>query len=136
MHKNYHIMRILTSRKAFFYSITLCLTTSYIHAQDRNITVNQDPKFEQLLNEKRKTNVSNAANDQYKIQIFSGESEKAKNILTEFKQEFSDIDGTIVFNTPNYKVWIGNFKTRIEAERNLIEIRKKYNNVHLIKPNK
>lgn len=129
-------MRILTSRKGYFYSITLCLVTSYLHAQDRNITVNQDPKFEQLLNEKRKINVSNAVNDRYKIQIFSGDSEKAKKTLIEFKQEFSDIDGTIVFNTPNYKVWIGNFKTRIEAEKNLIEIKKKYNNVHLIKPNK
>lgn len=127
-------MRILTTRKTFFYAVTLCLTTSYINAQDANISVSQDPKFEQLLNEKRKTNVSNALNDRYKIQIFSGESEKAKKTLIEFKQEFSDIDGTIVFNTPNYKVWIGNFKTRIEAERNLIGIRKKYNNVHLIKP--
>jgi hypothetical protein len=89
-----------------------------------------------LLNEKRKTNVSNATNDWYKIQIFSGESEKAKKTLNEFKQEFSNIDGTIVFNTPNYKVWVGNFKTRIEAERNLIDIRKKYKNVLLIKPNK
>ncbi|MFV5691641.1 SPOR domain-containing protein [Flavobacterium sp. LT1R49] len=129
-------MRILTPRKAFFYAVTLCLTTNYINAQDRNITVTQDPKFEQLLNEKRKTNVLNAANDCYKVQIFSGESEKAKNTLNEFKQEFSDLDGTIVFNTPNYKVWVGNFKTRIEAERNLIDIRKKHKNVLLIKPSK
>jgi hypothetical protein len=129
-------MRILTPKKAFFYAVTLCLTTSYINAQDRNITVNQDPKFEQLLNEKRKTNVSNTVNDRYKVQIFSGDSEKAKNTLNEFKQEFVDMDGTIIFNTPNYKVWVGNFKTRIEAERNLIDIRKKYKNVLLIKPSK
>lgn len=129
-------MRILASKKAFFITLTFCI--SYIHsmAQDRNVTVNQDPKFEQLLNEKRKTNVSNTINDQYKIQIFSGESEKAKNTLTQFRQQFRDIDGTIIFFTPNYKVWVGNFKTRIEAERNLIEINKSYSNVHLIKPNK
>ncbi|HEX9153036.1 MAG TPA: SPOR domain-containing protein [Flavobacterium sp.] len=129
-------MRILTPRKALFYTVTLGLMTSYINAQDRNITVNQDPKFEQLLNEKRKTNVTNATNDWYKVQIFSGESEKAKNTLNEFKQEFTDIDATIIFNTPNYKVWVGNFKTRMEAERNLINIRKKYKNVLLIKPSK
>lgn len=129
-------MRILTPRKALFYTVTLGLMTSYINAQDRNITVNQDPKFEQLLNEKRKTNVTNATNDWYKVQIFSGESEKAKNTLNEFKQEFTDTDATIIFNTPNYKVWVGNFKTRMEAERNLINIRKKYKNVLLIKPSK
>lgn len=129
-------MRILASRKVFFISLTLCISYLNTNAQLGNITVKQDSKFEKLLNEKRKTNISNAVNDRYQIQIFSGESEKAKNILNEFRQEFKDTDGTIFFFTPNYKVWIGNYKTRIEAERNLIEIRKKYANVHLIKPTK
>ncbi|RKS15389.1 SPOR domain-containing protein [Flavobacterium sp. 120] len=129
-------MRILALRKAFFISLTLFISYSNAYAQDGNIRVNQDSKFEQLLNEKRKTNVSNTVNDYYKIQIFSGDSEKAKKTLNDFKQEFRDIDGTIIFFTPNYKVWVGNFKTRIEAERNLIEIKKSYGNVHLIKPNK
>jgi hypothetical protein len=40
----------------------------------------QDSKFEQLLNEKRKINVSNAVNDYYKIQIFSGDSERKKHL--------------------------------------------------------
>lgn len=129
-------MRILAPRKAFFIFLTLFISTLNTSAQNANITVKQDSKFEQLLNEKRKTNVSNAVNDRYKIQIFSGESEKSKNTLNEFRQEFRDVDGTIIFFTPNYKVWVGNFKTRIEAERNLIEIRKSYSNVHLIRPNK
>ena len=129
-------MRILALRKAFFISLILFISCSNANAQDGNIRVNQDSKFEQLLNEKRKTNVSNTVNDYYKIQIFSGDSEKAKKTLNDFKQEFRDIDGTIVFFTPNYKVWVGNFKTRIEAEQNLIEIKKRYSNLHLIKPNK
>jgi hypothetical protein len=128
-------MRILATRKAFFISVTLLIFAFNATAQDGNITVDQDYKFEQLLNEKRKTNVLNAVNDRYKIQIFSGESDKAKNILNQFRQEFSTLDGTIIFFTPNYKVWVGNFKTRIEAERNLIAIKKSYTNVHLIKPN-
>ena len=127
-------MRILAPREAFFISLTLCISYLNASAQVENITVKQDSKFEQLLNEKRKTNISNAINDGYKIQISSGDSEKAKNTLNEFRQEFKDIDGTIIFFTPNYKVWVGNFKTRIEAERNLIEIRKSYTNVHLIRP--
>jgi hypothetical protein len=129
-------MRILASKKAFFITLVFCISYFNAVAQDRNITVNQDPKFEQLLNEKRKTNVSNAINDQYKIQIYSGESEKARNTLNQFRSQFQDIEGTIVFFTPNYKVWVGNFKTRIEAERNLLEIKKSFSNVHLIKPNK
>ena len=129
-------MRILATKKNLFILLTLCISALNTRAQDVNITVKQDSKFDQLLNEKRKANVLNAVNERYKIQIFSGESAKAKNTLNEFRQQFRNIDGTIVFYTPNYKVWVGNFKTRIEAERNLIEIRKSYKNVHLIRPNK
>ncbi|WP_367772198.1 SPOR domain-containing protein [Flavobacterium sp. WC2421] len=129
-------MRILTTSKFIFFTIALSISTSKLMAQDQNINIRQDPKFEQLLIEKRKTNSSSAVNERYKIQIFSGESEKAKKALNDCKQEFRDLDGTIVFNTPNYKVWIGDFRTRIEAEKYLVEIKKKYDNVLLIKPQK
>lgn len=127
-------MRILATKKAFFITLTVSIPCLFANAQTSNITVKQDSKFEQLLNEKRKSNISNSINDRYQIQIYSGESEKAKTILNEFRQEFKDTDGTIFFFTPNYKVWVGNYKSRIEAERNLIEFRKRYSNVHLIKP--
>jgi uncharacterized protein YxjI len=100
------------------------------------VTLNQDSNFEQLLNEKRKINSSITINDRYKIQIFSGEVEEARKTLSEFRKEFKNYDGTIIFSTPNYKVWVGNFKSRIESERNLAELKKKYTNALLIKPYK
>jgi len=129
-------MRILTPSKRVFLTLTMLTLAYNINAQDQNLTLTQDPKFEQLLNDKRKINTSLTTNDTYKIQIYSGKSEDAKKTLTDFKREYTDIDGTIIFNTPNYKVLVGNFKTRIEAERNLAEIRKKYKSVFLIKPTK
>ncbi|MBA4318639.1 MAG: sporulation protein [Flavobacterium sp.] len=129
-------MRILTTQKIFFSLLTLVALTSNMNAQDQNVSVSQDPKFEQLLNEKRKINASLTVNDSYKIQIYTGGSENAKKTLNEFRQEFNDIDATIVFNTPNYKVWVGSFRTRIEAERNLVTIKDRYKNVLLIKPSR
>jgi hypothetical protein len=127
-------MRILTPSKRVFLTLTMFTLAYNIHAQDQNLTLNQDPKFEQLLNEKRKINTSISTNDTYRIQIFSGKSDEAKKTLADFKREFTAIDGTIIFNTPNYKVLVGNFKTRIEAERNLAEIKNRYKSVFLIKP--
>lgn len=129
-------MRIIPLRNVFLPLLGIATLTSSINAQDKNISVKQDPKFEQLLNEKRKINSSLTINDSYKIQIYNGGSENAKKTLNEFRQEFKEIDATIVFNTPNYKVWVGNFKTRIEAEKNLVNIKYKYKNVLLIKPNR
>jgi hypothetical protein len=129
-------MRIIAYKKAFFSSLLLLALTPKTKAQNENISVSQDTKFEQLLDEKRKINISLIINDSYKIQIYTGGSENAKKTLTEFRQEFAAIDATIVFNTPNYKVWVGNFKTRIEAERTLADIKNRYKNVLLIKPSK
>lgn len=105
-----------------------------IFAQE--VTIAQDSKFEQLLNEKRKVNSSITINNRYKIQIFNGTSEESKKTLIQFKKENKNYDATIVFSTPLYKVWIGNFKTRIEAERNLNVLKKNYPNSIIIKPNK
>jgi hypothetical protein len=129
-------MRIIAYKKIFLSSLVLVVLATKMNGQEQNTTLNQDPKFEQLLNEKRKINTSLTVNDSYKIQIYSGGSENAKKTLSEFKQEFKDIDATIVFNTPNYKVWVGSFKTRIEAEKNLANIKNRYKNVLLIKPSK
>jgi plasmid maintenance system killer protein len=129
-------MRILTIKQAFFYVFPAVICSINLYAQDANLTVTQDPKFEQLLNEKRKINSSITVNDRYKIQIYNGDSEASKKTLADFRKNNSDFDGTIVFSTPTYKVWIGNFKSRIEAERNLAEFKKKYPNAFLIKPNK
>jgi hypothetical protein len=127
-------MKIASQKKAFFSILILSTLSLNLYAQDQKTSVNQNEKFEQLLNEKRKINASLNWNENYKIQIFNGGNENAKKALNDFKQNFNAIEATIVFNTPNYKVWAGNFKTRIEAEKNLIEIRKKYKSCILIKP--
>ncbi|WP_026707559.1 SPOR domain-containing protein [Flavobacterium frigidarium] len=129
-------MRNRSIKQGLFLTFLICLTANSLMAQDQNLNVRQDAKFQQLLSERRKISSSATVNERYKIQIFSGDSEKAKSELYICKQQFRELDGTIVFNTPNYKVWIGNFRTRIEAERNLVELRKSYSNAFLIKPQK
>lgn len=129
-------MRILSFKEVIFGILLSLLFTSFSFSQESKISISQDSRFEQLLNEKRKMNSSITISDRYKIQVFTGDSETSKKILTDFRRENKNIDGTIVFNTPIYKVWVGNFKTRIEAEKKLLELKKKYPNAFLIKPNK
>ena len=129
-------MRILTYKNLFYPTLILCFLNLQLLAQDTKNNIQQDPKFEQLLNEKRKINASITVNEHYKIQIYTGTSETSKKTLLVFKRDFKNYDGTIVFSTPTYKVWVGNFKTRIDAERNLAPLKRKYPNAFIIKPNK
>ncbi len=134
--QNIFNMRIL--RKINFRFITLILIMISVKslAQEGKTIINQDIRFEQLLNEKRKINSSITLSERFKIQIFTGDSESSKKAFMEFRKNFKNMDGTIVFQTPIYKVWVGNFKTRLEGERSLLEFQKKYPNAFLIRPNK
>lgn len=122
--------------KLFISILFVVFSISKSRAQHQNREHSQNQKIEQLLIEKRKINLSLAIENAYKIQIFNGSNELAKRQLNMFKQEFTAIDAILVFNSPNYKVWVGNFKNRLDAERNLIEIKKKFSNALLIKPSR
>lgn len=129
-------MRILKKLTYSIFLFTALITSQNSQAQTAKINIIQDPRFEKLLAEKRKINSSITVNDRYKIQIFYGTSEEAKKMLSAFKKEFRNLDGTIIYSNPNYKVWVGTFKTRIEAEKNHKELLKRYPNSLLIRPNK
>jgi len=129
-------MRKLAFKPALLLTIPVLLLCQKIQGQDSKIKVEQHPKIENLLKEKQKLNSSTNLNDSYKIQVFYGTSEEAKKKNNEFKKEFKDIETTIVFTSPTFKVWVGNYKLRINAERAMLEIKKKYPMALLIKPNK
>lgn len=112
------------------------LNNNNLWAQNNGVSVNQDPKFEQLLEEKRKINSSITANDRYKIQIFYGDIQNARKVLADFQKNFPSLDATIIFSSPNYKVQVGNFKTKIEADRNSQEILTKYPDALVVKPSR
>jgi hypothetical protein len=129
-------MKILTLKSLCIGILLITISNIKIIAQENRTTVVQDVKFEQILNEKRKINSSITISDNYKIQLYNGESEIAKKTLADFKRNNKNMDATIIFSTPTYKVWAGNFKTRLEGERNLNLLKKKYPNAFIIKPNK
>jgi hypothetical protein len=112
------------------------LSTQNIFSQTKKSNIEQDEKIEKLLLEKRKNNSAITINDKFKIQIFFGNIDESKKALISFKKDFSQADGTIIFSNPSYKVWVGSFKSKIEAEKALITIKKKYTSAVIIEPNK
>jgi len=103
--------------------------TNTIEAQDGVVTVNQDKDIETLLRLKKDVNRTLV---NYRIQIYNGNRQGAKKAETEFKEVFSDWNPTMKFQTPNYKIWVGSFKTRLEADRALLRIKKEFRNAFII----
>ena len=129
-------MKTLKNFTLFSFSLVVLLSSQNIFSQTKKSNIEQDEKIEKLLLEKRKNNSAITINDKFKIQIFFGNIEESKKALITFKKDFPQIDGTIIFSNPSYKVWTGSFKSKIEAERALISIKKKYPSAVIIEPNK
>ena len=64
--------------------------------------------------------------DFYTIQVGFGSYSEAEKLKQDVEIDFPEWQAKIVFDSPTYRVRIGRFKTKLEAERNFIEVREKY----------
>jgi hypothetical protein len=69
----------------------------------------------------------------YTIQIYYGGLEEANSILENFRENYQEIKSNLIFETPNYKVRIGEYKDINIASQKLEEIRRIYPGFFIIK---
>lgn len=71
----------------------------------------------------------------YRIQIFSSSNNKwdAVQAKSEFLKAFPDIKSYLVYQAPNFKVRVGDFLDRLEANQQLILIQESFPNAFLVK---
>jgi hypothetical protein len=94
-----------------------------VNAQQGVVNVSQDSDIDKLLDYKKDVKTSKV----YKIQVFdSTDPDKAEREKANFLNTFEEWSVEIVWSTPNYKVWVGNFATQLEADRALQKIKKQY----------
>ncbi len=62
----------------------------------------------------------------YKIQIYYGSEKECYEIKDEFSSLFPDIATSIIFSTPQWKLQVGNYRTRLEADHEMVNIKKEY----------
>lgn len=103
-------------------------------AQEGRVTINQDEMIPLLLQQKTEMGKDGALGDRYRIQLFSGDNNEASKIIREYRNLFPEWSSTIVYETPNYKVWVGNFRNSLEADKALIEIKKSFPAAFRFKP--
>ena len=123
--------------KAQFLPILIAIIFSNYSAkaQDQNIQFN-DTLTEKFFKIKKEYDKREYETTFYTIQIFYGSLKKADSILNDFKLSFQEINSELLFETPNYKVRIGEFKDINIASKKLEEIRRIYPGSFIIKLSK
>lgn len=129
-HADNHI--IILMKKIIY--IAFCLAANYFaSAQEAQVTIVQDEKIEVLLNLYKS---ALKTSDYYRIQVGFGSYAQAEQIKANVEEDFPSLTSKIDFDSPTYRVRVGRFKTKMEAERKFNEVRMKYPNAMLLKPKK
>jgi len=129
-------MRKFQSNFNRYLLILLIFSASKSFGQPATVKVEQDPRIEALLKTKKQLEKDNKLTEGYTIQVYSGTLSKANSALSKYKSKYSKWPASIEYETPNYKVWVGNFNTRLEADRALLDIHRNFPSAFPLKPGK
>jgi len=73
----------------------------------------------------------------YHIQLYNGQSiNKARSVKADFQSKFPDDYIIIEWESPEFKVWAGEYESKLAADRALYKIRKEYPNAFIVNPKK
>ena len=126
-------MTLKSLKKILFFSL-LNILYSHIYSQNSILVNSEDSLLNKLIKIKLEVNKEMYEKNYYSIQLFSGDFDNAKKIYLEFSSYFPNLKKTLTFETPNYKVRVGNFEKKINADIKLEEIKKKYKSAFVLQP--
>ena len=118
-------------RKIIIFFTIISLSSITLFGQNGNIEINQSNKLDSIIKLKKELN-SKIQN--LRIQIYSGDRDNAEQMIKEFIEIFNDTTADVIYETPNYKVWVGNYYTQLEADKRLLDIRKKFRSAFIFRP--
>ena len=68
----------------------------------------------------------------YRIQLYNGFEVEAKKIRAEFRIQYPEVKTYLVYRQPEWKIQVGSYKTKLEADRALLVIKKKFSSAIVI----
>lgn len=112
-------------------------TYSYTQTQEGVITIDSSSKINELIQKKvayNKTLSSTSYN--YHIQIFYGSENGAIRNQNKFREYFPNTSTSLEFDSPNWKVKVGSYKNRLQADKHLQEIILIFGDAIVLEPKK
>ena len=111
----------------WFFGLFLILGLESVTAQNNT---NMSPQIKTLIAKKRAFNKDIGFG--YRVQIFYGEESNAKNAQAKFSSTYSDVFTKLTYDQPYWKVQVGNYKTKLEADKALLNFSEKFSGLIVI----
>ena len=121
-----------------FFILCLLSFTGLAFSQkvEDNPNVYRDSQVDRLIEKHRQFNQANPGVEGFRVQIFfdSGNNSKrsAQTAREKFMELYPDIAAYLTFKSPYYRVRIGDFRTKLEAEGFLFQLATAYPNAFTV----
>jgi hypothetical protein len=131
-------------KQPILYGLMLCvlmIVPLFTQSQEKDTLIEkteiiQDSRVDLLLEKHIMINQVINTMDGFRIQLFSDSGNnsktKAQAVHDEFLVKFPGVGVYLTFKSPNYKVRIGDFRTKLDAQRFLTELAVDYPNAFII----
>ena len=120
----YKILSILT--------IVFTCFLSFSQIQEGTITINSSPEIKSIITKKISYNKSNPSIKGYRIQLFNGSESGANGTRNKFSALFPNIPTSIDWDSPEWKVRVGKYRTRLEVDKAVEEIKLTFGNAIVV----
>tara|TARA_X000001036_G_scaffold180558_1_gene170890 strand:- start:936 stop:1325 length:390 start_codon:yes stop_codon:yes gene_type:complete len=104
-------------------------------SQNFTTKINDKIEFKNLLDLSEKANSEYFSSNYFSIQVFSGVFKDADSVLKIIRNKYENDSVFFFFETPNYKVQVGKFKSKVEAQKKLRSVIKEFKAAFILKPN-
>ncbi len=107
----------------FLVLVSKLLVAQTMPINNDSLKLNADPRITTLQDKYIELNKLKQTTSGYRIQIhFGNEREKAKDIKTKFLQAFPDVPAYDSYQSPNFRVRVGDYRSKLEATKYLKQI--------------
>ena len=101
--------------------------------KDSTIILTRDERLDQLITRQKDNNTLKQTIPGYRIQIyFGGARQKAAEVKLDFGGKHPEMPSYLTYSAPNFKVRVGDFQTRMEAQKFLKNIEGQYSTAFII----
>lgn len=131
----YFVMYNIYSKKIKFVFLFFLFFSWQSFSQNFTTKINDKIEFKNLLDLSEKANSEYFSSNYFSIQVFSGVFKDADSVLNIIRNKYENDSVFFFFETPNYKVQMGKFKSKVEAQKKLRSVIKEFKAAFILKPN-
>ena len=104
-----------------------------VYLADSSVVVTQDARLDDLVKRQKNANQLKPSMPGYRIQIYFGSVRpKASEVKLAFEEKHKDVEAYLTYQQPNFKVRVGDFRTRLDAQKFLKSLEGEFTTMFIV----